>query len=255
MVESKSGFQFDFEWRIALFTAILVPFMVSLGFWQLQRADEKSAMAAAFDARQNQLPAPITSLWDQPPGMLAYMPVQMSGRFLPDAYFLLDNQMRGGQVGYEVLDVLQLNSGGSVLVNRGWVAGGGDRQSLPSVPRIDGPVEITGHVYIAPGSPFLLAEQQLDGKWPMRIQAVEMEKLAPLVVALQGGKVFPWPVRINADARGALVTDWQIVNMSPVKHQAYAVQWFAMAAVLLVYYLMRSSNVWQLLRGTLRRSD
>ena len=52
--------------------------------------------------------------------MLAYMPVQMSGRFLPDAYFLLDNQMRGGQVGYEVLDVLQLNSGGSVLVNRGW---------------------------------------------------------------------------------------------------------------------------------------
>ena len=27
MSEPKSGFQFDFEWRIALFTALLVPFL------------------------------------------------------------------------------------------------------------------------------------------------------------------------------------------------------------------------------------
>jgi cytochrome oxidase assembly protein ShyY1 len=116
-------------------------------------------------------------------------------------------------------------------------------------------VDITGHVYVAPGSPFLLEEQQLEGDWPKRIQAVEMDKLAPLIVALQGGNVFPYPIRIDADARGALVTDWQIVNMSPVKHQAYAVQWFAMAAVLLMYYLMRSSNLWQLLTGSLRTGD
>jgi len=42
------------------------------------------------------------------------------------------------------------------------------------------------------------------------------------------------------------------VNMSPQMHQGYAVQWFAMAAVLLVFYLLRSSNVWQLVTGTNR---
>lgn len=255
MFESKSGFHFDFEWRIALFTALMVPFMASLGFWQLQRAEEKGAMAEAFDVRQQQAPAPLTALWDQPGELLAYTPVRMTGHFVPKGYFLLDNQMREGQVGYEVLDIMQLSGGASVLVNRGWVAGGADRQSLPLVPQVDGPVEITGHVYVAPGAPFLLAEQQFDGDWPKRIQAVEMDKLIPLVPVQKNGKVFPYPVRINADEPGALVTDWQIINMSPVKHQAYAVQWFAMAAVLLVYYVVRSSNVWQLLTGSGKTGD
>jgi cytochrome oxidase assembly protein ShyY1 len=42
--------------------------------------------------------------------------------------------------------------------------------------------------------------------------------------------------------------DWQLVNTSPDKHRAYAVQWFTMAVVLLVFFLLRSSNLWQLLR-------
>tara|TARA_R110002072_G_scaffold87977_6_gene198211 strand:- start:24184 stop:24954 length:771 start_codon:yes stop_codon:yes gene_type:complete len=255
MSEPKSGFQFDFEWRIALFTALLVPFMVGLGFWQLQRAEEKSAMAAAFEARQQQPPVPLSTLWEEPGEQLAYASVTMKGQFTPNEYFLLDNQMREGRVGYEVLDVLQLSSGGRVLVNRGWVAGGADRQVLPQVPRPEGEVEFTGHVYVAPGVPFLLAEQQLDDTWPKRIQAVEMDKLMPLIAARPGERVFRYPVRIDAGEPAALVTDWQIVNMSPIKHRAYAVQWFAMAAVLLVYYLMRSSNLWQLLRGSGRTGN
>tara|TARA_B110000503_G_scaffold105513_1_gene157449 strand:- start:43106 stop:43876 length:771 start_codon:yes stop_codon:yes gene_type:complete len=255
MFASKSGFYFDFEWRIALFTALLVPLMVSLGFWQLQRADEKSAMATAFDARQQQPPAPLSSQWDKLAEELAFTPVRVNGRFVPDVYFLLDNQMRERQVGYEVLDVMQLSGGGSVLVNRGWIAGGGDRQSLPVVPPIDGSVEITGHIYVAPGSPFMLADQQFDNSWPKRIQAVEMDKFAPVLSARHEGRLFPYPIRIDADQPGALVTDWQIVNMSPIKHRAYAVQWFAMAAVLLMYYLIRSSNVWQWLTGSGKTED
>lgn len=255
MPESKSGLYFDFEWRIALFTALLVPFMVSLGFWQLQRAEEKTAMAQAFEAREQQSPAALSTLWDQPGESLAYRQVQLNGQFMPNDYFLLDNQMRDGQVGYEVLAVMQLSEGGSALVNRGWVAGAADRMSLPQVPVIDGPVEIAGHIYVAPGAPFLLAEQQLGGDWPKRIQAVEMDKLTPLISDVSSGKVFPYPVRVNDGESVALTTDWKIINMSPIKHQAYAVQWFAMASVLLVYYLVRSTNVWQLLTGSGKAGD
>lgn len=255
MSTPRPEFQFEFEWRITVFAALLVPLMVGLGFWQLHRADEKTALAAAFETRQQQPPATLSRLWDQPAELLAYAPVRISGHFVPGAYFLLDNQTRDGQVGYEVLSVMQLaDAGGSVLVNRGWLAGGADRQSLPLVPAVDGQVDITGHVYVAPGAPFLLAEQQFDSDWPKRVQAIEMAKFTPLIAERVPGRVFPYPVRIDPGERGALAVNWQIMNATPQKHQAYAVQWFAMAATLFVIYLLRSSNAWQLLTGS-RRTD
>jgi len=251
MSVSSPELRFEPEWRITLFAAVMIPLMVSLGFWQLQRADEKAALAASFEERQQQRPAPLSVLWGEPDDSLAYLPVRLSGSFLPREYFLLDNQVRNGRVGYEVLAIVQLaDQAGSVLMNRGWIAGDFNRELLPAVPEVAGPVQITGHVYVAPGAPYLLVEQELAPTWPKRIQAVEMNLIAPVVTEFLGGKMFPYPVRIDADQRGALAVDWQVVNSSPQKHQGYAVQWFAMAVVLLVFYLLHSSNLWQLLSGS-----
>ncbi len=96
----------------------------------------------------------------------------------------------------------------------------------------------------------MLAEQQLGNAWPKLIQAVEMDKLVPALATLQGDKVFPFPVRIDAGEPGALQVDWQLVNMSPQMHQGYAVQWFAMAAVLFVFLLFRSINLWQVITAS-----
>jgi surfeit locus 1 family protein len=248
------GFQFDPEWRITLFTAVMVALMIWLGLWQLQRADEKGALAAAFQQRQAQPPALLSELWGEPPAALAYAPVRLNGKFLSDEYFLLDNRISGGRFGYEVLGILQLGDGsGAVLVNRGWIAGDPSRRELPEVPQVAGQVNLTGHVYVAPGAPYLLAEQQLQAGWPKRIQAVEMGIMQPPIMAITRGSVFPYPVRIDADSSGALRVDWKVVNVSPQKHQGYAVQWFAMAAVLFIFYMLGCSNLWQLLsasRGT-----
>jgi cytochrome oxidase assembly protein ShyY1 len=242
--------RFNAEWRITLFTVVMVPVLIALGFWQLQRAQEKAELSATYEARRQQPPVDLSGLWESPAQSLAYVPVRLRGSFVPNAYFLLDNQMRKGRFGYEVLSILQLaDDQGSVLVNRGWIAGDPTRQVLPDVPSIDDAVEITGHVYVAPGSAFLLAEQHLDNTWPQRIQAVEMDKLSAAMATVVGPKVFPYPVRIDAGSRGALEVDWQVVNMTPQKHQAYAVQWFAMAATLLVFYLLRSSNLLQVLKS------
>lgn len=250
------GFQFNPEWRITLFTGVMVTLMISLGFWQLQRAEEKTALATAFTQRQAQRPALLSELRDKPAASLAYIPVQLSGTFMRDEYFLLDNRISGGRFGYEVLGILQLSDGsGTVLVNRGWIAGDSSRRQLPEVPPVSGRVGLTGHVYVAPGAPFLLAEQQLEAGWPKRIQAVEMDKLQPPVMAATAGIVFPYPVRIDADGSGALLVDWKVVNVSPQKHQGYALQWFAMAAVLFAFYVLHCSNLWQLLSASKRTSD
>ena len=56
------GFSFDPEWRITLLSAILLPLLVALGFWQLQRASEKAELSAAWEARQQQAPVPVAGL-------------------------------------------------------------------------------------------------------------------------------------------------------------------------------------------------
>ncbi|MEZ5570651.1 MAG: SURF1 family protein [Halioglobus sp.] len=251
MVDAVPRLRFDAEWRLTLVTVLMVPLMIGLGFWQLQRAEEKAALSATFEARREQAPVALSDLRDKPSDVLAYTPVRLRGSFVPEAYFLLDNQVHGGQFGYEVLGVFQLaGDQGSALVNRGWIAGDPGRKALPLVPKIEGPLDITGHVYVAPGPPFLLTEQQLENSWPKIIQAVEMDKLSAAVTTPAGGNVFPFTIRIDADEPGALLVDWQVVNVSPQKHQAYAVQWFAMAAVLFVFYLLRSSNLLQFLKSS-----
>jgi len=248
MPGTAAGLEFDPEWRITLFALVMVPLMVGLGFWQLQRAEEKAALAESFEQRQGQRPALLHELRDLPPEALAYRPVQLSGTFLADAYFLLDNRIHQGRFGYEVLGILQLDGEhGAVLVNRGWLAGDPARLALPEVPQPAGRLNVRGHVYVAPGKPYLLQEQALEPGWPKRIQAVEPDKLAPAVSGLTGGTVFPYPVRIDAGAPGALTVDWQVINVSPGKHRGYAVQWFTMASVLFIFYLLRCSNIWQLL--------
>ncbi len=240
---------FDLEWRTTLFTLILVPLMVGLGFWQLQRAEDKALLAVSWEQRQSAPPAPVQLLWDEPIKALAYRPVTVSGVYEPDRYFLLDNRIYEGRFGYEVLGIVRLaESDRSVLVNRGWIAGDGARLELPMVPPVNGRVELVGHVYIAPGAPYMLAEQQLDDAWPKVLQALEMEKILSALDGPAGAQLFPYSVRIAAGQPGALTVDWQVVNVSPEKHRAYAVQWFTMAAVLLLFYLARSSNVWQLIK-------
>ena len=239
----RRSLSFDFEWRITVFTMLLLPLLLGLGFWQLERAQEKAALEASWEARQNQSALSLDTLWDRPPETLAYLPVVLSGEYLKDQYFLLDNRIFSGSFGYEVLGIM-------VLVNRGWVAGDPARLEMPAVAAVDGKVEVAGHIYVPPGAPYLLAEQQLDGDWPMLLQAVEMEKILPQLEALGDGRVFPYSIRANSGQPGALSIDWQVVNVSPDKHRAYAAQWFTMALVLLGFFLARSSNIWQLLRAS-----
>lgn len=244
--------QFDPEWRTTLFTLVLLSLGVFLGFWQIERAGEKTELAAAWDERQGRDPVPLLEVWDEPGAVLTYLPVALTGEFLADEYFLLDNRILGGRFGYEVLGVMRLEGGDRLaLVNRGWIEGDPARLTLPVVPSVVGRVDIRGHVYVAPGAPYLLAEQILEPGWPKLLQAVEMDKIVPALGPLSSGEAFPYSVRLAAGQPAALTVDWQVVNVSPDKHRAYAAQWFTMALALLIFYLLRCSNLWQVLK-TLR---
>lgn len=246
MKAADEGFRFDFEWRITLFTLVMVPTMIGLGIWQLNRAEEKAALGAAWERQQAQPPAPVETLSGLDSSELAYLPAKATGRFRDGKYLLLDNRIYRGRFGYEVLGVLDLEQADmAVLVNRGWFEADAARRSLPEVPVVTGQVTVTGHVYIPPGKPYLLGEQVLEAGWPKVIQAADLLELQPVIGA---ASLFPHVVRLERGSPGALTVDWKVVNVRPEKHTGYAVQWFTMAAVLTIFFLLRSSNFWQLLK-------
>jgi cytochrome oxidase assembly protein ShyY1 len=242
------GLRFDPEWRITLFVVLLVPLMVGLGFWQLERAEEKARLQLEFQRQRSLLPAALEQLADETPAGLAYRPVMLRGEYLAGRDFLLDNRVYQGRYGFEVITPLRLAADGSLaLVNRGWIAGDPARRSVPDVPVVAGPVAVTGHVYVPPGEPYILAEQEPDGSWPRVVQTVKVGVFAGQVDG--AAPVFPYLVRLDAGQAGALEIDWQIINVSPEKHTGYAVQWFTMAAVLSLFYLFHSSNLGERLFG------
>lgn len=230
--------RWDIEWRTAAFALLLVPLFCALGVWQLGRAEEKHTIAEGWEQQRLQ-PAVALDALPGDPDTLRYRPVVLQGEFLAGRDFLLDNRIRQGRYGVEVITPLRRANGELVLVNRGWLAGDPYRQTLPEVVEVAGELELAGYVYVPPGESFTLGEIAADAGWPRLVQAIDAGAMAEML----GEPVWPYTVRLNADSQAALLADWPLVNARPEKHEAYAAQWFSMAAVLLLLYLWRSTNM------------
>ncbi len=231
------------DWRTTAFVAVFLPLLLGLGIWQLGRAEEKRAIAAVWEERQSQAPAalPASSL---PGAEQVYRRVALRGEYLPGRTVLLDNRMREGRYGLEVLVPFRLLDGRLVLVNRGWVEGDRARRTLPEVATPGGEHELLGSIYVSPGAPFTLGEAAQDEQWPQLVLALDVATIEGLL----GETLHPFSVRLDADSETALLARWPLLNSTPEKHLGYAIQWFSMAAALLLLYLFRSSNLWAWLR-------
>jgi cytochrome oxidase assembly protein ShyY1 len=223
-----------------LFALLLLPVLVPLGFWQLDRAAEKAALNTLYQQREKSQALALDSLdAGTAKSELQYQPVTLQGHYLNDIQLLLDNRMFQGQFGYEIITAFQLaGSERLVLVNRGWLAGDKSRRSLPEVPVISGPQLLQGEIHVSLGQPLLLGEQTA-GPWPRVVQFLDMQALT----AELGAKLFPYPVRIDASSPSAFQPNWMVVNMQPEKHHAYAFQWFAMAAAVVIIVLVTNTNI------------
>ena len=236
--------RFEWQWnfKILLFTAVFLPLTVSLGFWQLERADEKRLLLAQQQQQQQMDPVPLPP----PPASSQYLNVSVQA--VPEAglpVLLLDNRVRQGRPGYEVISVTVTKTGARLLVNRGWIAGSVDRTILPAVPGFGGAVALKGYLYQSPGRQVMLGGDD----WAPGSDRVVIQNAAPEQVASKLGlELYPYTLRLDADSPGALGVGWGIVNVQPEKHVGYAVQWFLMALALVVLTVFANSNL-----GAIRR--
>jgi cytochrome oxidase assembly protein ShyY1 len=230
---------FSLNYRILILFAVLLPVLLCLGEWQLRRAAEKDAIQTAYIKRQMQSPLTFDQLITQ--ADIAFAPVQLRGSYDSGHTFLLDNRVHAGQVGYEVLVPFQLESGEWIILNRGWLKAPALRSELPDIPTLpDSVVELQADVYVPPGEGFQLSGMETSRtEWPRVITVFDSVFMAEQL----NRKLFPYQLRLQTNMPGALIIDWPAINVSPEKHRAYALQWFAMAAALLVWLVVASVSI------------
>src|SRR5690606_12003130 len=95
-----------------------------------------------------------------------YRRVVAVGHFVEDRTVLLQNRVREGKPGYEVLTAFEIAAGEPWLwVNRGWLEGSYDRAVLPEVPPATGTLRIHGHLYRGDDA-FTLGDEIWRETWP-----------------------------------------------------------------------------------------
>ncbi|MEX0899319.1 MAG: SURF1 family protein [Gammaproteobacteria bacterium] len=205
-----------------------------LGFWQLDRADQKRALAVGYAAGVEAQPHRIVDAED----LLAlprHTPVIASGRYVSDRQILLDAQVHEGRVGYRVWTPFELASGDWIAVDRGWVAAGSDRDRLPDVSVGGDAREVAGLRVPLPEPGLRLGDAVApDATWPRRLVWPDLEDIAQAWDRDVPGVL----VLLTPEAPDGYVRAWAPAGMPAERHIGYAVQWFSLAAALVVIALV-----------------
>lgn len=227
----------DYRFRPGLIptlaTLTLLPILIALGTWQVNRAQEKAAL---LEARAEGAAAePVDLNAQQPPlQQVQHHPVVARGRYDAERQFLLDNQAHAGRIGYHVLTPLRLGGNRAVLVDRGWVLASADRSELPDVSVPTTPRTVRGTASDGPGVGLRLGQPSTGASgWPRRVAYLDFADLDRQLPY----QLLPYLVELDPAASDGYVRDWQVVESGPDRHWGYAVQWYGMAVALLVIYV------------------
>ncbi|MEY4210312.1 MAG: hypothetical protein RLZ92_691 [Pseudomonadota bacterium] len=231
------GFEFRTKlWAFSLYL-VLLNGLISLGCWQLNRADQKREFLAQQQAGQQ---APTINLNQSATGE-RYQSAEMTGYYDAAHSFLIDNQIVAGKPGYFVLTPFILDKQDqAVLVNRGWVPLTANRQQLPDVSTGTEIVAIKGRINQFPAVGYKLAGGEIPTEtWPAVVQFVDSQVLS----AKLAYPVYDFQIELDDDQTAGFVRDWRTqATIPPEKHQAYAVQWFGLAATLTGLFIWISTK-------------
>lgn len=110
---------------------------VVLGFWQLDRFDQRRArndLVHTNVATEPVAPDELLAVGRALPPAEQWRQIEAHGRYDEAHELLVRNRPFEGSTGYYVLTPLVTDDGPALLVNRGWVAVGATARTLPEVP-------------------------------------------------------------------------------------------------------------------------
>jgi len=229
---------FNYKLLPSLVFIIFFTLFIKLGFWQLDRADQKKIINMAFIERQNQPAIPLNKETIQMPIKdIIWHHVTISGEFLNDKNIILDNQVVQEKAGFLIYTPFKiLDSNKIILVNRGWYPLSNSRNDVPNIPPIKGAQAIEGEINQMPSSGISLGKvitEKLDES-SFRLQKMDYEVLSSLI----GKDLMRYVVKLKKPIFDkTYVIDLGIPVPDSDKNYGYAFQWFAMAFTLFIIFI------------------
>lgn len=222
--------------RIALLlmTLTVAATCVRLGFWQLDRLEQRRSHNSVVSARLASPLRPLDALLGvaTPPQDLAYLRVEVTGTYDPDHEVTLYGRPLEGRPGDHVLTPLVIDDGTAVVVDRGWVPiRDGAQPGMTSPP--SGPVTVRGFL-IEPEASTHPEEGDPTPETVARLDLTLIGKglpydLAPVALQLTD--------QVPPQSSGLPVPAPE-PKLDEGPHLSYAVQWFSFAAIAVIGYVV-----------------
>jgi len=235
-----------------LATIVLVPFLASLGLWQLDRADQKREIdtgviqAQAKEALNLNIFISEGNTNEDGFSKEFYRSASLSGHYDSDHQYLLDNRTYKGRAGFHVLTPFLLDdTDQSILINRGWITYQGTRDNIPDISIAKDTINIKG-VMKKQGRAIVLNSisnadsnnsNTFEMNYPKLIQSIQLSELANDVAKDLDVKLLPIIIELDKTDDNGFVREWQPYYGSIDKHNAYALQWFSFAGILLFLFI------------------
>jgi cytochrome oxidase assembly protein ShyY1 len=218
---------------ITLVALLLIPTMIRLGIWQMDRHDERAARNQLVADALAADPVPVERLaapGDAVTRAERYRTVTAKGHFDTDDEVVVRRRTNGDdEIGFHILTPFVLDDGRVLLVNRGWIPADGPSQTafpeVPAPPR--GEVTITGRL-MPDETTEASGIKDLEGLPDRQIMLVDSEREAERLGArVLGGYVAqtaPEPKDGTPQRLGNPGKENAALNY------AYAIQWWLFAA-------------------------
>ncbi len=226
-----------FRFRLIPFvaTVLLVALGVTLGQWQDGRAEQKIAVQTKLAERAAQPPYVVGAALLRREDV-EFRPVSVAGEFVSEWPLFLDNRPQQGKVGFYLLMPFKIaGSNTHVLVARGWLPRyTGEHDRLPEFATPTGTVIVSGIARSSMGK-----VMQLGDPATVKPKAI-LQNLTPDQFA-DASKLTVQPFFIEQTGPPTgdqLVRDWPAPTLGVDKHRGYAFQWYALAAMALLFFVV-----------------
>ncbi|MGZ8173035.1 MULTISPECIES: SURF1 family protein [Methylobacter] len=217
----------------------LLPMLIALGMWQLDRSEQKRAFLKEQEQALTTETLHLSTAIEHNTEALRYRNVEVTGRYDVAHQFLIDNQISDGKAGYFVLTPFILTGETkAVLVNRGWIPLNQNRSILPDLQINKAEAIITGRINNFPSVGIKLAGAEIPTEgWPSVVQVVDSDVLAKKL----GYSLFQFQIELAKELPDGYKREWHTSTiMQPEQHTAYAIQWFALALTLTILFIWYS---------------
>ena len=216
----------NFKSKILIFAIIFVPITISLGLWQIERANEKKVIISNYDKLL--VSTPIALQKEQP--LENWQPIETVGAY-QDLIIYEDNAINSGKAGFKIYHLFQNGDGTFIFVHRGFIERNLIKNNLP---RIDTPVgkkNILGTTLFKQNNTFVKNIEESDIRI---IQEFNTSVLIERFPILKDRYLHPFLFNLDVRDADKFQPIEKPVNMTATKHIGYAIQWFGLCAALII---------------------